>query len=251
VPENFTFAVRCHQGLTHRIGLKPVDEAYYVLSRMITYCAILDASFLVLETLARYIMTQENVDRARDFFSSSNLRGVRLVWEVRAPVTAMVVDLMRDFNVIQCVDLSMETPSVESDVVYTRLFGKGKHNIYQFTDDELSAVDQEIESISPRIAALSYHGVRMNSDAARYVQYKKTGTFIPVTEFTGVDSARAVLSEDAQFPSSKSELIENQGWKVIDLTLDRRVHLSELLSKVPDKTYNSVDEVAETLEAVM
>jgi uncharacterized protein YecE (DUF72 family) len=251
VPEDFTFAVRCHQDLTHRIGLRPVDEAYYVLSKMVAYCGILDAPFLVLETPARYVMNQEEVDRARDFLSSSNLRGVRLVWEVRAPVTAMVVDLMQDLNAIQCVDLSIEAPSVESDVVYSRLFGKGKHNIYQFTDDELLAVDQEIESISPQIAALSYHGVRMNTDAARYMQYKKTGTFIPVTEFTGVDSARVVLSEDAQFPLSKSELIENQGWKVIDLTLDQRVHLSELLSKVPDKTYNSVDEVAEALEAVM
>jgi len=251
VPENFTFAVRCHQDLTHRIGLKPVNEAYYVLSRMIAYCGILDAPFLVLETPASYVMNQEEVDRARDFLSSSNLRGVRLVLEVRAPLTAAAIDLMRDLNAIQCVDLSIETPSVESDIVYTRLFGKGKHNIYQFTDDELLAVDQEIESISPRIAALSYHGVRMNSDAARYMQYKKTGTFIPVTDFTGVDSARAVLSEDAQFPLSKWELIENQGWKVIDLTLDQRVHLSELLLKVPDKTYNSVDEVAEALEAVM
>jgi hypothetical protein len=158
---------------------------------------------------------------------------------------------MQDLNAIQCVDLSIETPGVESDVVYSRLFGKGKHNIYQFADDELLAVDQEIESISPRIAALSYHGVRMNTDAARYMQYKKTGTFIPVTEFTGVDSARVVLSEDAQFPLSKSELIENQGWKVIDLTLDQRIHLSELLSKVPDKTYNSIDEVTEVLETVL
>jgi uncharacterized protein YecE (DUF72 family) len=28
VPEDFIFAVRCHQDLTHRIGLKPVDEAW-------------------------------------------------------------------------------------------------------------------------------------------------------------------------------------------------------------------------------
>jgi uncharacterized protein YecE (DUF72 family) len=251
VPDNFTFAVRCHQDLTHRIGLKPVDEAYYVLSRMVTYCGILDAPFLVLETPAKYIMNQETVDRARDFLSSSNLRGIRLVWEVRAPVTAMVVDLLRDFNVIQSVDLSRETPSVESDVVYSRLFGKGKHNIYQFTDDDLLAVDKEIESISPCIAALSYHGVRMNSDAARYMQYKKTGKFLPITSFTGVNSARSVLSEDARFPVSKSELIEKQGWKVIDLNVDKRVHLSELLSEIPNKTYNSVDEVAKALEAVM
>ena len=251
VPDAFTFAVRCHQDLTHRIGLKPVDEAYYVLSRMVSYCGILDAPFLVLETPASYVINYEEAERARDLFSSSTLRGVRLVWEVRAPLTEAVLDLMRDFNVIECVDLSIGTPSVDSDVVYSRLFGKGKHNIYQFTDDELLTVDREIDCINPRIAALSYHGVRMNTDAARYMQYKKTRTFIPVTEFTGVDSARAVLSEDVQFPLSKSELIERQGWKVIDLTLEKRIHLSECLAKVPDKTYNSIDEVAEALEAVM
>jgi uncharacterized protein YecE (DUF72 family) len=251
VPDDFTFAVRCHQDLTHRIGLKPVDEAYYVLGRMMSYCGILDAPFLVLETPARYVMIEDAVDRARDFLSSANLRGVRLVWEVRAPVTPAVVDLMRDFNAVHCVDLSRETPSVESDIVYSRLFGKGKHNIWQFTDNELLAVDQEIESINPRIAALSYHGARMNTDAARYMQYKKSGKFIPVTAFTGVDSARAVLSEDAKFPMSKSELIENQGWKVIDLSVAKRVHLSELLPKVPDKSYGSVDEVVEALEVVV
>jgi uncharacterized protein YecE (DUF72 family) len=244
VPEDFTFAVRCHQDLTHRIGLKPVDEAYYVLGRMVSYCGILDAPFLVLETPARYVMNQEAVDRARDFLSSANLRSVRLVWEVRAPATAAVVDLMRDFNAVQCVDLSRETPSVESDIIYSRLFGKGKHNIWQFTDEE-------IESISPRIAALSYHGVRMNSDAARYMRYKETGKFVPVTSFTGVDSARAVLAEDAQFPMSKPELVEKQGWKVVDLNVDKRIHLSELLAKIPEKTYNDIDEVAEALEAVI
>ena len=38
VPNNFTFAVRCHQDLTHRIGFKPVDETYNVLGRMVNYC---------------------------------------------------------------------------------------------------------------------------------------------------------------------------------------------------------------------
>jgi uncharacterized protein YecE (DUF72 family) len=247
VPESFTFAVRCHQDLTHRIGLKPVDEAYYVISQMVTYCGILEAPFLVLETPARNALNQEEVDRARDFFSSANLRGTRLVWEMRAPVTPAVVDLMRDFNIVNCIDLSKEKPSFTSDVVYSRLFGKGKHNIYQFTDDELVEIDRNAEDSSLRVVALSYHGVRMNTDAARFMQYKKTGTFIPVTSFTGVDSVRAVLSEDAEFPSSKSELIERQGWKVVDLTSDKRVHLSDLLSNIPEKTYNSIDEVAAVL----
>jgi uncharacterized protein YecE (DUF72 family) len=251
VPDDFTFAVRCHQDLTHKICLKPIGEAYCVLGKMVDYCEVLDAPFLVLETPTRYTMNQEAVDEARDFLSSASLRDVRLVWEVRAPVTPEVANLMRDFNAIQCVDLSIETPSVESDIVYSRLFGKGKHNIWQFTDDELLAVDQEIESISPRIAALSYHGARMSTDAARFMQYKKNRLFMPVTAFTGVDSARAVLSEDASFPMSKAKLVRNQGWKVIDLAVEKRIHLSELLFKIPEKSYGSVDEVVEALEAVI
>ena len=251
VPNDFTFAVRCHQDLTHRIGFKPVDEAYNVLGRMMSCCNILSSPFLVLETPTSYVINREEAKNARNLFSSFSLRGVNLVWEIRAPVTEDALNLMQDFNMIECVDLSIKTPSVESDIVYSRLFGKGKHNIYQFTDDELLTVDHEIESINPRIAALSYHGVKMNMDAARYMQYKKTGTFMPITDFTGVDSAKAVLFEDAEFPLSKSELIENQGWKVIDITLDKRVHLSEFLAKIPYKTYNGIDEVAEALEEVM
>jgi uncharacterized protein YecE (DUF72 family) len=251
VPEDFVFAVRCHQDLTHRIGLKPVDEAYDVLNQMRTYCVILRAPFLVLETPSKYALEDESVGDARDLFSSTSLKGVRLVWDVRAPLTPAVVDLMRDLNVVHCVDLSREEPSFKSDVVYSRLFGKGKHNIYQFTDAELTEIDQKAESMGSRVVALSYHGVRMNTDALRFAQYKKTGKFMQVTSFTGIDSVRAVLSEDAKFPSSKAELIEHQGWKVVDVTMEQRVHLSDLLSEIPEKTYSNVEEVAKALEVIM
>jgi len=251
VPNNFTFAVRCHQDLTHRIGLKSVDEAYDVLGKMVSYCEILNSPFLVLETPASYVINHEEAKQARDLLSSFTFRGVNLVWEIRAPITKDALDLMQDFNMVECVDLSIKSPSVESDIMYSRLFGKGKHNIWQFTDDELLTIDHEVDSIKPRIAAMSYHGVKMSMDAARYMRYKKMGNFVPITDYTGVDSVRAVLFEDTQFPISKSRLIENQGWKVIDLTLDKRVHLAELLANVPEKTYNSVDEVAEALEEVM
>jgi uncharacterized protein YecE (DUF72 family) len=251
VPSTFTFSVRCHQDLTHRIGLKPVDEAYNVLARMVNYCNILDSPFMILETPASYVISHEEAKNARDLLFSFNFRDVNLVWEIRSPLTEEALNLMQDFNIIECVDLSIKTPSVESNTVYSRLFGKGKHNVWQFTDNELLNVDHEVENINPQIAALSYHGVKMNMDAARYMQYKKTGEFVPITDFTGVDSARVVLAEDTMFPLSKSALIENQGWKVIDLTLDKRVHLAELLVNIRDKTYNSVDEVAEALEEVM
>ncbi len=88
----------------------------------------------------------------------------------------------------------------------------------------------------------------MNSDAVRFLQYKKTGKFMAATPFTGIESARAVLFEDARFPISKSELIEKQGWKVVDLTPEKRVRLSELLVKIPDRVYRDLDEVVKELE---
>ena len=251
VPNDFTFTVRCHQNLTHRIGLKPVDEAYAVFSQMIGYCRILDAPLLHLETPASYVFDKEEVRQAADFFSSVDLKEVRLAWEIRSPITERVVNLMLDFDVVHSVDLSREEPDYRSDVVYTRLFGKGRHNVYQFADEELEEIDQKILRVEAKMAVITYHGIRMNTDALRFKTYKETGTFPSATSFTGIDSARTVLSEDTKFPSSKAELIEQQGWKIIDLTPEKRVHLSDLLSKLPEKTYDSLAEVTKALEACL
>jgi choline dehydrogenase-like flavoprotein len=204
-----------------------------------------------LETPSTYILNRENAVQARDFFSTLNLKGIRLIWEYRAHITQTVTNLMKDFNVVQCVDLSKEKPAFNLDVTYSRLFGKGQHNIYQFTDDELVEIDHRAEETNSKVVAMSYHGLRMNTDALRFQQYKKTGNFMPVTSFIGVDSARAVLAEDARFPSTKQELTAKQGWKVIDLASDKRAHLSEFLSKIPDKTYSNIDEVMNELRTVL
>jgi len=249
VPSDFAFTVRCHQDLTHRIGLRPVEEAYAVFNQMIAFCRMLRAPFLHLQTPASYVFDEHRLNEARDFFSAVNLKGVKLAFEIRGSVMEKTVNLLRDFNIVHSVDLSRQQPAYRSDVIYSRLFGKGEHNIYQFDDDELTEIDNKILKAEAKIAIVSFHGIRMNRDAFRFKQYKETGAFIPVTEFMGIDSVRAVLSEDARFPLTKAELIENQGWKVVDITSEKRVHLSELLSRLPDGRYNRVEEVVEALEA--
>ena len=184
------------------------------------------------------MINQENVKNASDFFSSLNLSGLKLVWEYRASVTQIVIDLMQKFGIIPCVDLSVQSPSYNLDVTYSRLFGKDQHNIYQFTDDELAEIDQKTQETNSKKVILSYHGARMNTDAARFWHYKNTGKFLSVTAYTGVDSANSVLAEDATFPATKSELKAKQGWKVIDITPNKRAHLAEVLDKIPDKTYS-------------
>ena len=245
VPQDFTFSVRCHQDLTHKKGFVPTNQAYEIFYQMRSYCDVLHSPYLILETPPKYKINQDKVKDARDFFSSLNLKGIRVVWEYRAPSTQTVIDLMQDFNIIQCVDLSRQSPSYVLDVTYSRLFGKGQHNLYQFNDDELAEIDQAAQETNSKTVILSYHGARMNTDAARFKHYKSTGNFLPVTAYTGIDSAKAALAEDTTFPASKSELRAEQGWKVIDLTPEKRVHLSEVLDKIQDKTYSSIEEIIE------
>jgi len=87
---------------------------------------------------------------------------------------------------------------------------KGNHNIYQFVDEELEEIDSKIRLSRAKTVALSYHGVRMNTDAVRFVHYKKTGKFPSITGLTGVASAKAVLGEDTSFPISRQTLLRSK-----------------------------------------
>jgi uncharacterized protein YecE (DUF72 family) len=247
VPKAFTFSVRCHNDLTHKIGLRPTDEAYEVFYKVKQFAEILQTPYLVLETPSGYAIN----DETKDFLSSLNLKGITLVWEYRAPVTQNVTQLMHDFNIVHCVDLSNQKPSYKLDVTYSRLFGKGEHNIYQFTGDELLEIQRHAENTGSKTVILAFHGLRMNNDALRFQQHLVTGKFLPATSAVGVDSAKAVLAEDAEFPSSKSELIKKQGWKVIDVKQNKTAHLSEFLSSIPDKNYADINEVIKELGSVL
>ncbi len=78
VPEDFTFTVRCHQDLTHRIGLKPVDKAYEVLGRMVFYCGLLEAPFLVLETPAHLRVRDTGTNLLYTLLGCKSLRDYQL-----------------------------------------------------------------------------------------------------------------------------------------------------------------------------
>jgi uncharacterized protein YecE (DUF72 family) len=251
VPRDFTFSVRCHHDLTHKIGLKPVDDAFQAFSAMIEICRALEAPILHLLTPRQYAFNREKRELARDFFSSIDQKEILLAWEVRSTVDTELAGLMEDFRIIHSVDISRKAPAYQSEILYSRIFGKAKHNIYQFTDEELVDIYQRIQEAEVKKAVVTFHGIRMSGDALRFKQFRESGEFMPITAFTGVASAEAVLQEDARFPTTREALISHQGWKVIDLAHDKRVHLSELLRRIPEKRYNSVKEVTEELEVFL
>ena len=63
-------------------------------------------------------------------------------WQGRIEqIAKKLLSILADFNIVHSVDISMAKPTQRSDIGYTRLFGKGKHNEYQFTDEELQEID--------------------------------------------------------------------------------------------------------------
>jgi uncharacterized protein YecE (DUF72 family) len=254
VPLNFEFTVRCNKTLTHKHKFQPTPEAYEIFRKMITICNILKAEILHLQTPPTFQPTGTNADLIRDFFSTVDLKGVRLALELRGskqPFDPYFTKMMHDHNMVHSVDLAKdEEPAYKSDILYSRLFGRGTHNIYQPTDEELRKIDKKASKGDHKTMAVSFHFVRMYKDAARLKTYKKTGKFPMVTKSTGLNSLVGVLHEDAKFPSSKTELIRHQGWKLIDLTKTQRVHASSLLQKLEEKTYDNINEIVQTLESV-
>jgi len=251
VPANFDFSVRLNRTVTHRLKMEPCGEAFEVFEYTRRICNILRSEIIVLQTPESIEFNGEKLRSIRDFFQSLNLKGLRIAWEIRSrgDVSRELLSFMKDQNAIHCVDISREEPFYESDQLYTRLFGRGKDNIYQFTDEELRQIDKRIRSKDYNQVRVSFHNVKMYKDAARLKVFRETGSFPPITGYLGLESLREVVSEDAKFPAASEELMEKHGWKVIDLTDKERVHAEVLLKKLPPGKYASLNEVIKALSS--
>ncbi|MDE2590502.1 MAG: hypothetical protein KGL95_12665, partial [Patescibacteria group bacterium] len=129
-------------------------------------------------------------------------------------------------------------PRYEGRVLYSRLFGKGEENIYEFDDEELRDVAKKASAPKFEKSILAFHGVRMYRDAGRVKSFIDKGYFPKITSGVGTDSIREVLSEDARFPTTKSRLLKDQGWKVFQDTEQVR-KISTVLEKLPEGENNS------------
>lgn len=217
-------------------------------------CTVLRTDLLHIQVPASFQPTQAQISELRNFVLSADLEKLRLVLEIRgvrpSKLPTDLIRLMEDHNMIHCVDVSKdEMPAYESDIVYSRLFGKGQDNVYQPTDEELARIDAKVSEADAQKIVMSFHFVRMYKDAARLRIYKQTGAFPKITGSIGLSSLEEVLSEDTKFPSTKQELMHSQGWKLFDLSEDKRVNAKYFLQKLAEKTYFSVGEVIRCLES--
>lgn len=251
VPESFEFTVKAHRGLTHKYHLSPKRETHEIFEKMKNVCEILRSEILVMETPPAFDVG-ENLGDIQDFLCSVDLGNLRIAWEMRCfgerEIPLRVTEFLQEHHIIHCVDYSTSRSSFESDVTYTRLFGRGKGNVYQFTDEELADINSLVEKTGSKRKYMNFHGVKMYKDAARMILFRKTGKFPRVTRTIGQKSLEEVLTEDARFPTSRQELLESQGWKVFDRTEDSRVRVSDAISGIPERIYADAKDVLNQID---
>ena len=250
VPPDFEFSVRCNKKLTHELKFEPVPEAFKVFKKMTMICDILKSKILHFQTPPSFSYNKMNCKKVQEFFSSLKKTNLRFALEPRSltPQNPEFFKFLEDQNLVHCVDLLKGVePVYQSDILYTRLFGKGYHNVYQPLDSELKRVYEISSKEGIKKAIITMHSNRMFKDAARFRIYKESGKFPMITKSVGVDSLAEVINEDAMFPSSKEELIFRHGWKVIDITTTNKARAIDFLQNLPEKTYNGVDDIVQIL----
>jgi uncharacterized protein YecE (DUF72 family) len=249
VPREFEFSVRCHRDIVQALIKEKNLMFDEVLGKMGEICQVLEANTLAILVPDKTTITDRALERGLEHIGSTFDAGeTRIAVEVRGGASKRVLDAISDNNIIHSVDISKEQPARESSVLYSRLFGKGKDNIYQFDDEEIKGIAEKAGSPKFEKSILAFHGVRMYGDAARLKAFLQTGKFLQVTGQTGLDSLGEVLKEDTVFPESKEALVARQGWKLFDVTINKRVRAGKVLSMLPDKTYRSHKELLDSLK---
>src|SRR6058998_1692708 len=244
VPDGFRFSVRCPRILVDHYGLNLLPGARLLIERLEEVCEKLEAEVMtVLISASSPIKESELAVRVRDFLGTFSSGGTALAVEFRGMRPSdEVFDIMKESGTIHSVDLSNGEPRYDGRVLYSRLFGQGEQNIYEFDDGELKEIAKKASAPKFERSILAFHGVRMYRDAGRVKSFIDKGYFPKITSGVGPDSIREILSEDARFPTTKSRLLKDQGWKVFQDTGEVR-KISTVIEKLPERGFNSLDDL--------
>lgn len=249
VPPDFVFGLKANRAVSHSDRLHASAGARRAFAHDLRTARILRAPFVILETPPGLPIGSDEVAGLRNLVAMAD-PGTRIGLEARAhprgSLPAALQRTLEDLRILDVVDLSQTRPRTADDVVYTRLFGPGHHNVYQFDDEELRQIDGSARD-SVR-TAFAFHGVRMYQDAARFLTFKRTGTFPAATDSRGLASLEEVLRPDTRFPTSKDDLVRAQGWKLFDVDDRTRGRAGALLEKLPSRVYRDLADVLSELK---
>ena len=250
VPDDFRFSVRCPRIIVDHYGLNLLPGSRGLLGRLEEVCKQLEAEVMtVLISASSPMKDTQLATKLKEFLGTFGSNNTQVAVEFRGVrPSEEVFDVMKESGAIHSVDLSNGEPRYEGRMLYSRLFGKGEENVYEFDDGELKEITKKASAPKFEKSILAFHGVRMYRDAGRVKSFIDKGYFPKITGGVGTDSIREVLSEDARFPTTRSRLLKDQGWKVYQDTDEVR-KISTILEKLPEGEFNSLDDLMAELRS--
>jgi len=248
-PPWFEFSVRCQKDVAelHRLELTP--KTVRIIDSIEKICRRLRAGVLTILIPKAFLGDKELVPKLNAFLSTISLSRTHIAFEFRGgEPTEDTLKTLHDHDALYIIDISKQDPKIGSSILYSRLFGKGKENVYEFDDNELKDIAAKASGPKFEKSILAFHGVRMYRDAARLKTFLNSGEFPSLTDHVGLESLGEVLKEDAGFPTTKSRLVREQGWKLYDRSAQERARAGEILEKLSEGAYRTLDDVLASLK---
>jgi len=255
-PEKFEFTVKAHQDISHKAKLKADETCLQAFERIIQICKTLHSKILLIQTPGSF--RSDRLAEAERFFRKVNRRNLTLVWETRGSsweiedVYKKLRQTAETLDVTHVTDPLRAMPAHTGRAAYFRLHGLGERMYYyQHSDSELKKLEQSIrpfERESKEVYVL-FNNLTMFDDALRFKQYMSVGTFPRITCSYGLASVREVAAK-TRYPASTSLLMKKLGWKLVEAEEGKQVRLASLLDGLPTRTYNSAEELVDTIKSV-
>jgi uncharacterized protein YecE (DUF72 family) len=247
-PENFEFAVKAHQDISHKFKLKS-KPSINAFRQMKNICKALRARILLIQTPGS--VRPDKLEAAYEFFSKIERGDLIVVWETRGPawntstVRRKLAKMLQELNVSHVTDPFKMMPTYMSDVAYFRLHGHGdRMYYYQYANEEMKRLHELIKPLDAegKDVYVLFNNLSMFDDGLRFMHYLETSSFPSLTGAVGLESVRLVM-EKTRYPATKSALLKRVGWKLVEVEEGKQVRLNELLKSLSSKTYKSVEEV--------
>jgi len=171
VPPGFEFSVKCSREVNEALRRGDRERLDHLIDYMTGVCDTLDSMILVLQTPSTFDPGEVSESLLGRLVDRTREASVRLAWEMRHMDAPSAPSLLRSVGIIQVTDLSRSSPLAGDDVLYTRLFGLGKHNMYHFAAEDLDRVEERAASSGSKKAYFAFHSVAMYADALKFKQH--------------------------------------------------------------------------------
>jgi uncharacterized protein YecE (DUF72 family) len=255
VPKDFRFSVKCYRQISHDYPLEATEANFQTMEKMQKICDILQAVALIIQTPPRFQPTSQNCSKMEEFFSHYQDSKIDFIWEPRgenwtsSPIREKLRDVLAKLGITHCTDISKVPPVFSANLSYTRVFGLGEKNQWEFDNQGIRVLHEQALEL-PRPTYVTFHTQRQTHDAARLKAFDETGRLINTTGKYEVNSMLVAIDEYRKYPITKQELVAAHGWKIIDVNPEMQVRANQILAKLPDITFKSKKELKLQLENI-